>query len=340
MKVLLSQVVVRKEDLPDEWLGANEFTESIKERGVQQPIQVVRLLAAPKSKPTKNHQPRYLLIHGRHRWWSAKHARKKEIDVEVIKLDPNNRRQHLEFALVSNEVQTDIDPVTRGKRYQQLIDEGATVEEIAELTKKSISFIYQHVDLLKLIPPIQEGVQWRRVLFSQARELLRLEENAQREAWNELLARCKSRNGEIRDLPLNEVRNVVRAFKALDAAQSKQDEYKQNGKTNGNGPKQDNTSQKDGAWSNLYQNYLNANSLAAQQTEEQIGGDTKDPISTLEEIAEHLMALADESDERKGESQTRRLARNLYAVLARIEPVLRQLKGRTVEKNGHTRRKQ
>ena len=74
MKVLLSQIVVRQDDLPDEWLGAHEFTASIQERGVQQPIQVVRLLDAPRGKHKKK-PPRYLLIHGRHRWWAAKRTR-------------------------------------------------------------------------------------------------------------------------------------------------------------------------------------------------------------------------------------------------------------------------
>lgn len=337
MKVLLSQIVVRKDDLPDEWLGADEFTASIKERGVQQPIQVVRLPDAPHAKRDKNHQPHYLLIHGRHRWWSAKRARQKEIDVEIVKLNPHNRRQHLEFALVSNEVQTDADSVTRGKRYQQLIDEGATVQEIAELTKKSIAFIYQHLDMLKLIPPIQREIQWGRVLFSQARELLRLDANAQNEAWNELASRAKSRNGEVKDLPLNEVRGVVRAFKALDAAQDEQDGHKQNGSANGNGSVQENAN--DGDWNNMYQKYLSANSLATQQQQDKSNGDTLDPISALEEIADQLMALADKCDERDGESDARKLARKLYAVIAKIEPLLRHAEWRSISKNGHTRRK-
>lgn len=338
MKVLLSQMVVRKDDLPDEWLGANEFTASIQERGVQQPIQVVRMPNEARGIRAKKNTPRYLLIHGRHRWWSAKRTRQKEIEVEIIKLDPRNRRQHLEFALVANEVQSDVDPVTRGKRYQQLIDQGATVEEIADLTKKSISFIYQHLDMLKLNPPIQEAVQWGRVLFSQARELLRLDGNAQEEAWNELVYRAQARDGEIKDVPLNEVRNVVRAFKALDAAQNKQNEPKHEGAPNGNGAKQHNANQDHHGWSALYQNYLAANTLAAQ-SDSPNGDMSHDPIATLTEIAEQLMALADQSDERKGESRARYLTRRLYAAIAQIEPLLRQAQFKTITKNGNARRK-
>lgn len=338
MRILLSQLIVKKEDVPDEWLGAQEFTESIKTRGVQEPIQAVLLPDPPKARRVKNYKLRYLLIHGRHRWWSAKCARQREIDVEVVKLDPHNRRQHLEFALVSNEVQTDVDPVTRGKRYQQLIDEGATVEEIAELTKKSISFIYQHLDMLKLIPPIQEAVQWGRVLFSQARELLRLDEDAQKEAWDELTARAQARDGQVKDVPLNEVRSVVRAFKALDAAQSNYDGIEHSGKSNGNGVGQENASIEGGGWSNMYQNYLKATALATEEAEHKNGDETRDPVSTLEEIAEQLLALADQSDERDGESDARRLARKLYATIAQIEPLLRHMQARTVIRNDHTRR--
>lgn len=334
MNVLLSQIVVRQDDLPDEWLGAPEFTASIQERGVQQPIQVVRLLDAPRGKQKKN-PPRYLLIHGRHRWWAAKRTRQKEIDVEIVKLDPNNRRQHLEFALVSNEVQTDVDAVTRGRRYQQLIDEGATVEEIAALTKKSISFIYQHLDMLKLNPPIQQAVQWGRVLFSQARELLRLDADAQTEAWNELVSRAQARNGEIKDVPLNEVRNVVRAFKALDAAHNKH-----NGNSNGNGFHRENVNAVGDDWSSMYQNYLRANSLASQQAEDKNHTDAIDPVAMLEEIAQELMTLADESDERDGESHARKLARKLYSTIAQIEPLLRQAQYKNIASNGNGRRQQ
>ncbi len=335
MKVLLTQIVVRQDDLPDEWLGAHEFTASIQERGVQQPIQVMRLLDATRGKHKKK-PPRYLLIHGRHRWWAAKRTGQKEIDVEIVKLDPNNRRQHLEFALVSNEVQTDVDAVTRGKRYQQLIDAGATVEEIAALTKKSISFIYQHLDMLKLNPPIQQAVQWGRVLFSQARELLRLDEDAQTEAWNELVSRAQARNGEIKDVPLNEVRNVVRAFKALDAAQIKEHAIKHDG--NGNGFHRENVNAAGDNWSSMYQNYLRANSLATQQAEDKNHGDAIDPVAMLEEIAQELMALADESDERNGESHARKLARKLYSTIAQIEPLLRQAQFKSIASNGNGRR--
>lgn len=338
MRVLLSQLVVKKEDVPDEWLGAHDFTESIKARGVQEPIQVVRLPDPPKAKRGKNYRSRYLLVHGRHRWWSAKCAQQREIDVEVVKLDPTNRRQHLEFALVSNEVQTDVDPVTRGKRYQQLIDEDATVEEIAELTKKSISFIYQHLDMLKLIPPIQEAVRWGRVNFSQARELLRLDENAQIEAWNELTARAQARDGQVKDLPLNEVRSVVRAFKALDAAHN--DEYVKNGDSTRNGNGNGHTQVGDEHdWTNTYQAYLNANALAEEHKEDQNGGITQDPVSSLEEIAEQLMALADASDERHGESPARKLARRLYATIAQIELLLREVQSQAARKNIRSGRK-
>ncbi len=330
MKVLLRQIVVRQDDLPDEWFGAHEFTASIQERGVQQPVQVVRLPDGSRGKQKKN-PPRYLLIHGRHRWWSAKRTRQKEIDVEIVKLAPNNRRQHLEFALVSNEVQTDVDAVTRGKRYQQLIDEGATVEEIAALTKKSIAFIYQHLDMLKLNPPIQQAVQWGRVLFSQARELLRLDADAQTEAWNELVSRAQARNGEIKDVPLTEVRNVVRAFKALGAAHNKHDD-------NGNGFHRENTNTIGDDWSGMYQNYLRANSLATQQAEGKNHCDEMDPVAMLEEIAQELMALADKSDERDGESDARKLARKLYSTISQIEPLLRQAQFKGIASNGNGRR--
>lgn len=355
LQVSLNQIVVDPRDMLGEWWGEKEFTRSIQERGVQEEIVVVPLPAPAKAAHGKNssrirerdRKPRYLLIHGRHRYAAARKTEAKTITIKVVDLDPQDRRGHLEYALVSNEVQSDIDPVTRGLRYQQLIDEGVSVEEIAALIKKGIGYVYQHLDMLKLIPSLRRAVQWKHVTFTQARELLRLEPEAQQGAWTELSTLADNRGKQVKDLSMNEVRIVCRAFKALAAVGKENDSAShgalQNDETlaTSNGK-----SRTEYHLDSLYQNFLRAGDLSAYSLargdgangsgvprnelphDTDAGQQTHDPIQELEEIAERLIALANQCDESSGECEPRQLARKLYTLIAEIEPLLRQAKAR------------
>ncbi len=342
MDVLLSQIIVDPRDKLGKWAGEKEFTQSIRERGVQEEIVVVQLHDPPRAKRGREWKPHYLLIHGRHRYASALKSGQKTIKIKIENLDPHNRRAHLEYSLVSNYVREDRDPVTLGEDFEKLLDEGASVEEIAQLVKKKASYVYQHLDLLKLIAPIRRAVQWEQVTFTQARELLRLEPGAQREAWAELCLLAKNRDKEIKKLSMNEVRGLCRAFRALEAA----DKEKSKGNrvadpdsapsaTNHGelSPKSD--------LSKLYQSHLRSEELEGRKKETHFEGQVPDPLDALEEIAERLLALADQSDESQEEAETRQIARRLYTLIAQIEPQLRQSKTRvvlqTVKANGHSR---
>ncbi len=344
MQVLLSQIVVDPRDKLTKWQGESEFTQSIQERGMQEEIVVVPLPDPPKAKRGKNlsrtsrsfgassvrdHKPRYLLIHGRHRYFAALKSEQKTIRIKVVDLDPGDRRAHLEYALVSNEVQSDVDPVTRGLRYQQLIDEGASVEEIATLIKKGVGYVYQHLDMLQLIAPIRRALQWRNVTFTQARELLRLDPEAQKEAWAELSRLASNRGKQVEESSMNEVRMVCRAFKALDAA------YKARANGNRDDERDDKTRERaNGKFNsqpnigNLYQNFLRASELGESQQHADTEQQARDPIQALEEIAERLVVLANQCDESVGESELRQLARLLYTLIAQIESQLRQSNAR------------
>ncbi len=354
-QVLLNQIVVDPRDALGGWSGEKEFIRSIEERGVQEEIVVVPLPAPAKARRGKNlsrtrerdHKPRYLLIHGRHRYAAACKTAQQTIRIKVVDLDPQDRRAHLEYALVSNEAQSEVDPVTRGLRYQQLIDEGVTVEEIATLIQKGVGYVYQHLDMLKLIPPLRRAVQWEHVNFTQARELLRLEPEAQTEAWTELSTLAADRGKQVKDLSMNEVRVVCRAFRAMAAVS------KANGSAS-RGALQDNetsapsngSSNTEHHLSSLYQNFLRAGEWGAHSLERGSTANTidaprnglphdtdarrqaRDPIESLEEIAGRLITLADQCDESSGECEMRQLARKLYTLIAEIEPLLRQAKAR------------
>ena len=337
MQVLLSQIVVDPRDKLDKWLGEKEFVQSIQERGVQEEIVVVPLPEPPKAKRGKNlartqgrdHKPRYLLIHGRHRYTAALKSEQKTIRIKVVDLDPRDRRAHLEYALVSNEVQSEVDPVTRGLRYQQLIDEGVTVEEIATLLKKGVGYIYQHLDMLKLIAPLRRAVQWGHITFTQARELLRLDPEAQKEAWAELSTLAANRGKQVKEVSMNEVRVVCRAFKALEAADKERADVKRGAEGDEEAPERANGKSKtEHHLSSLYHDFLRAGELSERQEHAEAERQARDPIQALEEIAERLVVLANQSDESGGESEMRQLARRLYTLIAQIEPQLRQTNAR------------
>lgn len=330
MQVQLSQIVVDPRDKLGKWFGEKEFTQSVAERGVQEEIVVVPLPDPPTAKRRKNWKPRYLLIHGRHRYASALKTGQKTLKIRIENLDPQDRRAHLEYALVSNEVQSEVDPVTRGLRYQQLIEEGVTVEEIATLIKKGVGYVYQHLDMLKLITPIRRAVQWGHVSFTEARELLRLDPEAQEEAWTELSTLATNRGKQVKELSMNEVRMVCRAFKALDAAEKenasaeRDEERDDSARTHTNGKLQSEPN-----LSSLYRIFLRASELSERQEHTNGEKQARDPIQALEEIAERLVVLADQTDEINGESEIRQLARRLYTLIAQIEPQLRQSTARS-----------
>lgn len=339
---LLSQIVVDPRDQLGKWSGEREFTQSIKERGVQEEIVVVPLPDLPKVKRGRNWKSRYLLIHGRHRYASALKSGQKTIKIKISNLDPHNRRAHLEYSLVSNYVREGRDPVTLGEDFNKLLDEGASVEEIAELVKKKVGYVYQHLEMLKLIAPIRRAVQWGQITFTQARELLRLDPGGQKEAWAELTALAASYGKEVKDLPVNKVRVVCRALRALDAAAKEKTKAKRVEDPEDNASQEtESESKSEPNFSNLYQSYLRAEELGESKKETHAERQIQEPMEALLEIAERLLTIADQSDEGQGESEIRQLARCLYTLIARIEPQLRQSKARvalqTIKANGHTR---
>ena len=88
-----------------------ELTNSIKERGIIQPI-VVR-----KSSEKIN---KFEIIAGERRWQAAQNAGLHE--VPVVEIEADNLKS-LEFAIVENVQRSDLNPIEEAKGYKRLIDE-------------------------------------------------------------------------------------------------------------------------------------------------------------------------------------------------------------------------
>ena len=88
-----------------------DLTNSIKERGIIQPI-IVRKSSDDSSK--------YEIIAGERRWLSAQKAGLHEVPVVVADVDD---LKSLEFAIVENVQRNDLNAVEEARGYQRLIDE-------------------------------------------------------------------------------------------------------------------------------------------------------------------------------------------------------------------------
>jgi len=127
-----------------------DLTNSIKERGIIQPI-VVR-----KSKIQEN---KFEIVAGERRWIAAQNAGLHEVPVVEVDVDD---LKSLEFAIVENVQRHDLNPVEEAEGYQRLIDEfNYDQEKVAKFIGKNRTHITNYLRILSLpkevINLIQEG---------------------------------------------------------------------------------------------------------------------------------------------------------------------------------------
>ena len=117
----------------------DELTNSIKERGMIQPI-IVRKSNDDKSK--------FEIIAGERRWIAAQRAGLHEVPVVITEADD---LKSLEFAIVENVQRHDLNPLEKAQGYKRLIDEFSyDQEKVAKFIGKSRSHIANSLRLLTL----------------------------------------------------------------------------------------------------------------------------------------------------------------------------------------------
>ena len=125
-----------------------ELVNSIKERGVIQPI-VVR--------PDKTSDGKYEIIAGERRWLASQNAGLHEIPVVVLNVDD---AKSLEFAIVENVQRHDLNPIEEANGYQKLINKFFNdKEKVAKFIGKSRSHITNCLRLLSLPIEVIELIQ-------------------------------------------------------------------------------------------------------------------------------------------------------------------------------------
>ncbi|MEM6711569.1 MAG: ParB/RepB/Spo0J family partition protein [Pseudomonadota bacterium] len=136
-----------------------ELTESVREKGVVQPL-LVRALD----------EGSYELIAGERRWRAAQRAGLDTVPVVVRQAD---EKESLELAIIENVQREDLNAIEEALGYQQLIDQFAhSQQELAKIIGKSRSHIANTLRLLKLPTSVQGFLSNGSLSAGHARQLI------------------------------------------------------------------------------------------------------------------------------------------------------------------------
>ena len=168
-----------------------DLTNSIKERGIIQPI-IVRKSA--------DHDSKYEIIAGERRWLAAQKAGLHE--VPVVTIDVNDLKS-LEFAIVENVQRHDLNAIEEARGYQRLIKEFSYDQaKVAQFIGKSRSHIANFLRLLALPDEVLKLIEFKKLSPGHAKILIGLD-NA------EFIARKIIK----KKLSVRQTENLVRIFK-------------------------------------------------------------------------------------------------------------------------------
>lgn len=168
-----------------------ELTQSIKERGVIQPVIVRR------------RGDQFELIAGERRFRACKSLGHKEIPVIIRDAQDQDS---LEISLIENIQRQQLNPLEEARAYQYLIDKfHVTQEKIGEVLGKARVSITNTLRLLKLPMEIQDELRKNRITYGHARALLELDDlNQQRKLVQEVISK---------GLSVRELENLIKSHR-------------------------------------------------------------------------------------------------------------------------------
>jgi len=142
----------------------DELTNSIKERGIIQPI-IVRKSVAQKFK--------YEIIAGERRWLAAQNAGLHEVPVVITEADD---LKSLEFAIVENVQRIDLNVIEEAQGYQRLINDFSYDQnKVAQFIGKSRSHVSNCLRLLNLPSDVVDLIKNNKLSQGHAKILVGLE---------------------------------------------------------------------------------------------------------------------------------------------------------------------
>tara|TARA_B100000579_G_scaffold417357_1_gene413814 strand:+ start:413 stop:1255 length:843 start_codon:yes stop_codon:yes gene_type:complete len=138
-----------------------ELTNSIKERGIIQPIVV------------RKQSDKFEIIAGERRWQAAQNAGLHEVPIVEIEADD---LKSLEFAIVENVQRDDLNPIEEANGYKKLIDEFQyDQDKVAKFIGKSRAHITNCLRLLTLPNEVTKLIEEQKLSQGHAKVLVGLE---------------------------------------------------------------------------------------------------------------------------------------------------------------------
>jgi len=141
-----------------------DLTNSIKERGIIQPI-IVRKL--------KDNEKEFEIIAGERRWLAAQRAGLHNVPVVITEADD---LKSLEFAIVENVQRHDLNPLEEAQGYKRLIDDfDYDQEKVSKFIGKSRSHVTNSLRLLTLPEDVIKLIESQKLTSGHAKVLVGLE---------------------------------------------------------------------------------------------------------------------------------------------------------------------
>ena len=141
-----------------------ELTNSIKERGIIQPL-IVR--------KSEDQDDKFEIIAGERRWQAAQSAGLHEVPVVILEAD---NLKSLEFAIIENVQRKDLNPIEEAESYKNLIDNfNYDQDKVSKFIGKSRSHISNSLRLLTLPEKIIEMLRNEKITQGHAKILIGLE---------------------------------------------------------------------------------------------------------------------------------------------------------------------
>ena len=142
----------------------NELSNSIRERGILQPI-IVR--------KSNDDQSKYEIIAGERRWLAAQKVGLHDVPVVITDADD---LKSLEFAIVENVQRHNLNPLEEAQGYKKLIDEFSyDQEKVSKFIGKSRSYIANALRLLSLPGDVVKFIESQKISAGHAKILVGLE---------------------------------------------------------------------------------------------------------------------------------------------------------------------
>ena len=165
-KLSLSQIIPNRYQPRKNFDEENlvELSNSIKERGIIQPIIVRR---------SKLENTKYEIIAGERRWLAARKAGLHDIPAIITDVDD---LKSLEFAIIENVQRHDLNPLEEALGYRRLIDEFSyDQEKVSKFIGKSRSYITNSLRLLSLPEEVLDFVKNKKISAGHAKILVGLD---------------------------------------------------------------------------------------------------------------------------------------------------------------------